>query len=438
MATTARTTIQDDMGPRLRSVMQRFPRGLNLSREDLGCIGWLYCYERETDSQGIADSLMKRLIQEAAGYLEVATDGLQPAQTIQRLMRLGIVRLAITGSRRRGYRLTCLGQSIARNLMEETDYGAEQLNALLGSALRETAASALEGEGVLLRYLKFVFLGAMREKIEMKILAIEEDLEERKREVKRTYSGQQSDADLDGAIRDIEHCRAALTELVDAVKESSACAGLESLLHERMTQGPKLDLHEALEQSLNFIYLLRSSVEIMLKDVVDFIRECVAYRALALTVDSRDRLCRIQERILSFALDHDVRMPMLDPPRIPKLDLKWSRQERERPVVVGEDRLRALEGFLPPDPPAIEPEWKGALLDTARDEWKRVKRAVPIEEWLETLKGRVPRMGEGVHMAVWFLCQDWPNWVPKVSVEYRKGTWIPLDDEWMMEAVSLV
>ena len=191
-----------DAGQKLASLLERFPRGLTLGREDLAIIGWLYLYEQETGSQSVFDSQLKWLICEALAHLGLDPQTQQPSQIVQRLMRFDILRVAIADSSRRGYRLTCLGQSLARSLIDETDYSAEQLNVLLGCALHDLRAAEAESQGALSTYLKHVFLGAIREKIEHKILAIEEDLEKRKKQVRRTYSGEDQ-ADFESAIQDI-------------------------------------------------------------------------------------------------------------------------------------------------------------------------------------------------------------------------------------------
>jgi hypothetical protein len=424
---------------KLLSLTERFPRGLALGREDLAIIGWLYLYEQETGSQSIFDSQLKWLIPEALGHLDCDAQAQIPSQIVQRLMRFGILRVAIADSTHRGYRLTCLGQALARGLIDETDYSAEQLNVLLTCALNELRSAEAESEGALLTYLKHVFLGTIREKIEHKILAIEEDLERRKKQVQQTYSGEDQ-SDFESAIKDIEYCRIALTELVDAVQESSGCASLETLLHDHILKEPEPRLYETLEHSLNFMYILRSRVDAMLKDVVLFIRDCIAYRSLAFTVDSRDRLCRIQEKLLSHALEHDLRMPILDLPRIPRVDLNWSRQERERPVILDLNGLRTLEDFPAPELPPIEPAWKEPFLQTARNDWSEMAEqgGIDLGHWLKLLEEKLPEMSASPYLALWFLTQDWPGWSPGVALRHHRGRWISVGKDWMMEAIELV
>jgi hypothetical protein len=434
------TDHQPDIGQNLRLPMRRFPRGLNLSREDLALIGWLYQYEQGAGIQGISDAQLKWIIAEGAMQLGLDPQSLQPAQVVQRLMRLNILRVALADRAGRGYRLTRLGRMLARYSMEDVDYGAEQLNVLLDSALGQIRSSIDDNGAALLKYLKHVFLGTIREKIEYKILAIEDDLEIRKKEVKQTYSGK-NDAAFEQALKDVEYCRIALTELVDAVQESSACVRLEELLHERMGWDVEPNLYEALEQSLDFVYLLRGRVDAMLKDVVQFIHDCIAYRSLAFTVDSRDRLCRIQERILTYALENDAQMPILASPRTSRMDLNWSRQEREAPVALDLDRLKKIEDFRPPDLPSIEPDWKAPLLRMARAEWAGMVesgKGVDLCLWLESLAEKIPEVGESPSFAIWFLTQDWPQWRPAVSVQHKRGQWTPLGKEWMMEAVEIM
>lgn len=436
---TPQPTNQQDIGRKLHLLMDRFSRGLSLSREDLAVVGWLYFYEQETGSQGIPDSEIRWLISQAVKVLGLEDQSFQPSQLIQRLMRFGILRITIIDGRRRGYRLTCLGQSMARTLVDEIDYSFEQLNVLLSFALKQVRAAGAESKEALLNVLRHIFLGIIREKIEYKLLAIEEDLDGRKQKVRTAYSGQ-NQADFEGAIRDIEYCRMALTELVDAVQESSACVNLEEELHEYMGRKPGPDLYEVLEQSLNFIYILRTQVDTMLRDVVQFIHDCIACRSLAFTVDFRDRLRRVQEQILSHALEHVVRMPVLDVPRLPRLDLNWSKQEREHPVFLDRISLKTLEDFRLSEIPSVEPEWKESFLELAREEWKRSsgKRGICLGDWLTKLAETLPELNEAPYLALWFLTQDWPNWTPKVMTEHQRGEWVPLGEEWMMEAIHLV
>ncbi len=430
---------QAEMGSRLRSLMKRYPRGLSLSREDLAAIGWLYFYEQETGPQGIPESHLKWLILQAAERLGLNGSALQPSQLIQKLMRLDVLRIAISDSSSEGYRLTCLGRDLARNLLDDTDYDSEQLNVLLNCALGEIESAASEGGGTLLKYLDYIFLGTIREKIEYKLLTIEEDLERRKKEVKQTYSGRDQ-ADFEAAIADIEYCRAALSELVETVQESSGCMKIEELLHDCMLREPGAELYEALEQSLNFTYVLRGRVETMLKGVVQFIRDCIAYRSLAFTVDLRDRLRRIQERILTHALTRDIRMSVLDAPRTPRMDLNWSRQAQERPVLLDLERLRTMEGFLPPAIPLIDPVWKESFLVEAKSEWADAARSGGIElgGWIRSLAEKMPQIEDSPCIALWLLIQDWPKWTPSVTIQRHTGRWVPLGKGWMMEEMRLL
>jgi hypothetical protein len=428
-----------DIASKLRNVMGRFPRGLSLNRDDLALLAWLYLYEETRGDQGISESELRWLISEASEQLHLDSGSLHPAQVVQRFMRYNLLRVAFTESSSQGYRLTCFGQGMAKNLVEETDYSSEQLDVLLGYALFAVKSAQQDGDETLLKYLNFVFLSTIREKVEYKLLSMEEDLLERKREVRRTYAGQ-NETDFESALESIGHCRLALTELVDAIQESSACAMLEDFLHECMSLDPIPDLYDALEESADFLYSLRSRIGVMLKDVVLFIRDCVAFRTLAFTVDSRDRLCRIQERIISHALTGDIRIPVLSMPRISRIDLSWSNLGRERPVHLDVNRLKTLDNYLPPQLPPVEPAWKAPLLEMARDEWQIQvgNGGVELGEWLNKMMIKLPQLTENISLAVWFLIQDWPEWSPGVSVEQQHGIWVPLGKEWVMEAIRLV
>ena len=439
MTGTTHQTRQEDIGSKLRLLMARFGRGISLSAEDLAIVGWLYLFEQETQAQGITDAQFRWLLEELAKHIRLEPAAVQPTQVIQRLMRFEVLSFTLIQDGRRGYRLTCLGQSLARNLIDDIDYSSEQLNVLLGCALRDLQAARETGPEELLLYLKHVLLGIIREKTEYKLLGIEDDLEKRKKAVKRSYSGHDQ-ADFDSAIKDIEYCRLALTELVDAVHTSSAFAGLETVLFEQIAREPEPALGEALEQSLNFFYMMRGRVEAMLKDVIQFIRDCVAYRSLALTLDSRDRLCRIQEQILSHALTREVTLPVIDLPRLPRLDFNWSRVEKARPLQLDMEQLTSLETFQPPALPPLEPAWKEPLLHLARTQWRELalNGGVELAAWMPQLMRGLPARIESAHLAVWYLCQDWPQWRPGVRLLHRPGDWVRLDAEWMMEALILV
>ncbi len=439
MSAEAQGLDRQNLVVRSRMLMARFPRGMDLSREDLVLTSWLHFYELETQSGALAEADLRWLIEQVGRHLELDPPVLQLPQIIQRLMRFGVLRVAITDSRRQGYCLTRLGRSLARSLMEETDYSSEQLNVLLSYAFREVTAALREGDEALLQYLEHVLLGTIREKVELKLLAIEEDLAERKREVRRTYSGG-DETDFEGALQNIQYCRRALTELVDAVQESSACVKLEELLHRSLVRRHSSRLDDALEQSTQFLYVLRSRVDVMLKDVVLFIHDCVAFRSLAFTVDSRDRLRRIQEKILTHALEHVVRMPVLEMPHLPRLDLRWSPQVRERQVVLDLQSLKTLDDYAPPELPPVEPAWKEPFLQLAREEWSVLARrgGGDLGEWLNTLAQKLPQFHENPPLALWYLSQDWPQWAPPVILKQREGEWTPLGDRWMLEAVSLV
>jgi hypothetical protein len=428
-----------EVAEKLGSFINRFPRGLSLGQEDLAVIGSLYFFQQEEWSRSISDSRLRQLIQETARQLGLDVRSLQPSQLIQRLMRLHILRATLADGSGRGYRLTCFGQDLARHFMDEADYSSEQLNVLLGCALTEIQNARYEQPIDFFKYLKHVFLGTIQEKIEYKLLTIEDDLQERKKEVKRTYSGT-SQTDFEDAITDIEHCRAALSELVDTVGESSACVAMEEMLHRCIERQPDHHSYDVIDQSLDFLYLLRGRIDSMLKEVVEFIRDCAAYGSLALTVDARDRLCRTQERILTYALEHDLRMAIVGPLRLPRMDLKWSRVERNRPFILDTSKLKMIEGYCPPDVPLTEPGWKDSFLRQARSEWEELAGGgeVDVSQWLERLAADIPDLSESLWIALWFLSQDWPRWVPRVSVVTETGRWVALGDEWMMESIRLV
>lgn len=423
---------------KLQLLKKRFRRGLSISAEDLALLGWLHHYEQSSGAQGIPGHELKWLIPEGAAHLGIDTSTMQPAQIVQRLVRLGLLRMSIAESTRSAYRLTCLGQSIVRSLLDDIDYSPEQLNILLDCALKELTLAASESFESIHSYLRYVFLGPIREKIEHKLLSIDEDLGKRKKEVKRTYSASDQE-EFDRAIGDIEYCRLALTEMVEAVEESSAFVRLEEMFHEWMGEEQDGGLYRLLEESMDFLYLIRMRIDSMLKDVVQFIRDCAAYRNFAITLDARDQLCRIQELILTHALHHNLRMPLVGIPRLPRLDLRWSKQEQESASLLEREKLISIENFFPPELPPVEPEWKKTFIHLARDEWGVLSRngRVDLAGLVRGLAEKLPQLAESPCLALWYLSQDWSQWVPGVSIEHCRGEWVPLGNDWMMEAVLL-
>lgn len=438
MTTVVTRDSERDALDKLFSLKSRFSEGLRLSMENVLALGWLYFLESGREGVSLTEHDVKDAIMDASKHLQLEIEPGQVNGLIQRLLQTGVLKAVIVG-RHQGCRLARLGRNMAKSLLEEVDYSSEQLNSLLDSALSIVKTARSEGEEELRSKLKYVFFDTILERIESKISSIEEDLEQRKQRVRETYSGQ-SDADREQAQKDLEYSREALTELVDAVKGSSACEALEVELIECTQNSRDHDLRELLGRAYDFLYNLRERIDSMLADLVDFIRDCAAYRSLAFSVTAKDRLCRSQDKILSYALDHPLGMPVLPVPGLSAWGLPGRHKKDTRPVILDMSKLDALGEQPARDSFSIEFQWKGALLDAARRAWKTqsLKKEVDLSEWLRELSSDIPEIMGYPELALLFLAEDWPGWTPAVSIQFRDRKWTAFGEGWMMESAVLV
>ncbi len=414
----------------------RFSGGLHLKPEEILVLEALHLLiEHEIEEDFLLESDLKDRILRTSDCLKLEIEPHQTNQLIQKLLQTGILRLTFGGTRQR-YRLSRLGQSLAKCLLDEVDYGTDQLNALFTSALSGLRAARLAGNDALKHYLIHVLFDTIEEKIESKVLAIEEDLARRKERVRQTYAGQ-SDESRDKAQSDIEASRAALTELVEAVRGSSACEALDSEIDEVTREVEDPHLKELLRRAGTFIYRFRAKIDLMLSDLVEFIRNCAAYRALAFSVTARDRLCRAQEQILAYALEHPLEMPLLTMPEIPAWGLPPQRPVEKKPLVLDPARIKSLEEAPGTASTFEDPSWKERLLTVAREQWKTFDQGVDLAEWLLELSKTIPQVADQPDLALSFLASDWPAWVPPVIVSSRDDAWVALGGEWMIEPITL-
>lgn len=429
---------EHDALDKLFFLKNRFSDGLKLSMENVLTIGWLYFLESGREGVSLTEHDVKGAIVEASKHLHLEIEPHQINTLIQRLLQTGVMKAVVVG-RHQGCRLARLGRNIAKSLLEEVDYSSEQLNSLLSSALSIVKAAGLEGEDELRAKLKYVFFDTILERIESKVSSIEEDLEQRKQRVREAYSGQ-SDAERDQAQKDLETSREALTELVDAVKSSSACEALEVELIECAQASRDRELRELLGRAYDFLYNFRERIDLMLADLVEFIRDCAAYRSLAFSVSARDRLCRNQDKILAYALDHPLCMPVLPVPGLSAWGLPSNRGKDVRPVIIDLNKLNALSGPPAVDSFSAEFEWKAALLDGARKGWetRSLTGEVSLPSWLRELSADIPEIMQHPELTLLFLAEDWPAWSPGVSVQVRDRNWTAFGEGWMMESVVLV
>jgi len=78
---------QQDVIFKLNNLGNRFPRGLELSKQDLLFVGWLYFRELATEAARISDRELRQQFSHAAVQLGMEDDVSQSAQVIDRLVR---------------------------------------------------------------------------------------------------------------------------------------------------------------------------------------------------------------------------------------------------------------------------------------------------------------------------------------------------------------
>jgi hypothetical protein len=93
---------QQDVIFKLSNLANRFPRGLELSKQDRLFVGWLYFRELATETARISDRELRQQLSHAAVQLGMEDDVSQPAQVIDRLVRFRMVRTSVTDSRAAG------------------------------------------------------------------------------------------------------------------------------------------------------------------------------------------------------------------------------------------------------------------------------------------------------------------------------------------------
>jgi hypothetical protein len=127
--------------------------GLHLKPEEILILEALHLLiEHEIEEDFLLESDLKDRILRTSDCLKLEIEPHQTNQLIQKLLQTGILILTFGGTRQR-YRLSRLGQSLAKCLLDEVDYGTDQLNALFTSALSGLRTARLAGNDSLKHYL---------------------------------------------------------------------------------------------------------------------------------------------------------------------------------------------------------------------------------------------------------------------------------------------
>ncbi|MFO7716962.1 MAG: hypothetical protein ACQESV_07745 [Thermodesulfobacteriota bacterium] len=409
----------------LRQVLNRFPQGLGLDPQHLAVLGWLRHWEEQTARQTITDRELSIQIARAVDLLGLSEEASAPRTIIERLMHFRLLRNAISQSARHEYCLTRLGRNLARDLLEEVQFGTDDLCALINYAftgLKEITSRRDQSD--LPHFLAYQFLGANREAIEYKLQGIEEGILTLEKRIKELAGGKDQEA-LDQAVQAIQANRAYVEELVAAIQEGSSFIPLQRLLaqcREASLNDPHLT--KLLDRSLDFLHGISEQVDQLLVHVVDFIHQCLNYQTIIGSLSTRDRLCGLQQALLKQALRQPAHMPTLEGPRCKTLAMDWSAEAQNRPAYADQEALQALSAFVPQDVRRQEAVWKEPFLDHARDQW----RAAPPEgfdlaTWLTELLRRFPNAHHSPLLGLWYLLQDWPQWDPPVRVQCTDGPW---------------
>lgn len=410
---------------RLNSLTSRFPRGLELSAQDLVFVGWLYFRENATELSRISDRELRQQLVHAAAQLSMDQDLLQPVAAIDRLVRFRLVRATVTDTRLSEYCLTRLGRSLARDLLEEADFGSEDLCTLLNQAhasLRQEMT--VPDPAALSKWLRHFFHGTIREKIEYKLQAIEEGLLDQEQAAKRLGGGQDEQA-FEIAIATVRKGREYLDELLDAVQDGSAYLPLMTALTECLDRYPEEESRSGIERALDFLEGLRLRIETMLAHLVRFIRQCVAYQSFVGSLSRRDALGRLQLDLLRLALREPVTMPVISQPRPCDIHLEWNTTQNQTPVELSADILDALGAFVPEPVRRLQVSWKEDFLQVARAAWNALSEARALHEWLQELLRDMDTDVDAELLALWFLLGDMPGWRPAVRLQRASGPWTP-------------
>ncbi|MFP4658281.1 MAG: hypothetical protein ACLFMP_06305, partial [Desulfonatronovibrionaceae bacterium] len=158
----------------LRQVLTRFPKGLNLQPVHLVALGWLWRWEKSGDRQTIADRELRIQLARCVKNLDMEEDTPEPRTIIDRLMRFHLLRNAISPHSGHEYCLTRLGRNLARDLVEDVQYGTEDLCTHINTAYVTLKSAVDEGDREELRKaLQHSLLGMSREAIEHKLEGIE-------------------------------------------------------------------------------------------------------------------------------------------------------------------------------------------------------------------------------------------------------------------------
>ncbi|MFP4168289.1 MAG: hypothetical protein ACLFSY_05495 [Desulfonatronovibrionaceae bacterium] len=414
----------------LRQVLTRFPKGLNLQPVHLVALGWLWRWEKSGDRQTIADRELRIQLARCVKNLDMEEDTPEPRTIIDRLMRFHLLRNAISPHSGHEYCLTRLGRNLARDLVEDVQYGTEDLCTHINTAYVTLKSAVDEGDREELRKaLQHSLLGMSREAIEHKLEGIEEGVLSLEAEIKRLAGGSDQE-ELDKALDMIRTNREYVEEIMEAIQEGSSFAVLEKLLV--LCRQKYLEDRSMLalaDQGLDFLQAVSQRVEQLLVHIVDFIDQCVSYQSFIGNLSSRDRLCALQMEIMRQALFSPVHMPLPEKPRLRSIVIDWPGSREDPPEYMDMESLAALREYVPEEVRGIEAEWKEEFLRIARQRWEKVPdEGVSLQEWLDGLWTEMPRADENRLLALWYLLCDWPQWRPMVRARPGDGDWFVLEE----------
>ncbi|MFO7816289.1 MAG: hypothetical protein ACQES5_09515 [Thermodesulfobacteriota bacterium] len=414
----------------LRQVLSRFPKGLQLEPVLLAVLGWLWRWEKSNGRQTISDRELRLQLAKCINSLDLEEDAPEPRTIIDRLMRFHLLRNAIAPHSGHEYCLTRLGRNLARDLVEDVQYGTEDLCTQINTAY-VTLKSAFDGgeREEWRKTLQHGLLGMSREAIEHKLEGIEEGVLALEAEIKRLAGGNDQE-EMDRALEMIRTNREYVEEIMEAIQEGSSFAVLERLLvscrKKYLEDRPILAL---VDQGLDFLQGVSQRVEQLLVHIVDFIDQCVSYQSFIGNLSSRDRLCALQMEIMRQALSVPVRMPLPEKPRLRSILIDWGEGREDPPEYMDKEVLSALKEFVPEEIRGVEAEWKEEFLQTARENWRSVpEKGIALSHWLNQLCSGVPAAGDARLLALWYLLCDWPQWRPGVRARPDDGDWFVLEE----------
>lgn len=430
------TSARNKNEEKLYALKSQFDNGFSLARDHIMTLSYLEMVGENDKCDSFSHDGLESAISTLSDHFRLELDKSKTEILIQKLIQIGVLKNTISLKSR--YHLTRLGRNITKSLLEEADYRPEAFNSLLLAGLSTIKGARVAGIDELKKTFRFTFFDVIQEKIEAKIARIDEDLEYRKQQARDAYTGS-GGIDYGKTVADLKHCQQTLGELVETTSRSSTLEDLELELEDCGQAYNDHDLREMINRAQQFLSDFRDRIATMLADLVSFVRDCSARHSLALSVTARERLWRVQEKILAYALDHPLQMPHIPVPQIPRWRLPERQNKEIPPVVFTEEQVKAVRQAPTGIDPSIEQQWKKRLIQTAKKSWGKhaARGGVELIEWLDELAIEVPEALQHIEVTLFFLMKEWSKWKPGIVAQAVDEQWAAWKGCWHLKSIFL-